>query len=321
MEKILFPVKIMAITQGMNGGFSHKGTKAIDCGWVDEENKKLYAPFTGIIKQIKTDSNAVWFQSKEKVLFADGTVDYATVRTVHDNDVSDLYVGKEIKQGEYYYKMGDKGNATAPHVHIEISKGHVTGYAPKNAYGNWEMPNTVNVYDGFCLGEDITVNDGEGYAWKRAKDVKEPEPQFAHKFKIGDDVVISGNLYKSSNADSASGSINEKITKITRISEGSKHPYNTTGDLGWMDECDIKLYQGDNKETLYLPSTAKTWNVYPMDKQPVVGNECGKILPSKFGGLEYDILGWTTKNTAIIQTRDFGKVQIYVAPSTGAIIK
>ena len=56
MEKILFPVKIMLITQGMNGSFSHKGTKAIDCGWVNENNKKLYAPFTGVISQIKTDS-------------------------------------------------------------------------------------------------------------------------------------------------------------------------------------------------------------------------------------------------------------------------
>ena len=319
MEKILFPVKIMNITQAMDGGHSHKGTKAIDCGWVNEDNKKLYAPFTGKIAQIKTDSNAVWFHSKEKVLFADGTVDYATVRTVHDNDVSDLYVGKEIKQGEYYYKMGNKGNATGVHVHIEISKGHVTGYKAKNKYGNWEMPNTINVYDGFCLADDTVVQDGEGYPWKRAKDVKEPE--VTAKFKIGDEVVISGNLYKSSNADSASGSVDEKITKITRIAEGAKHPYNTTGDLGWMDEKDIKIYQGETKETLYLPATAKSWNVYPMDKQPVVGNECGKLLPSKFGGLEYDILGWTTKNTAIIKTRDFGKVQIYVASSTGAIIK
>ena len=319
MEKILFPVKIMNITQPMNGEYSHKGTKAIDCGWVNEENKKLYAPFTGKIAQIKTDSNAVWFQSKEKVLFADGTIDYATVRTVHDNDVSDLYVGKEIKQGEYYYKMGNKGNASGVHVHIEISKGHVTGYKAKNQYGNYEMPNTINVYDGFCLADDTIVQDGKGYSWKRAKDVKEPE--ITAKFKIGDEVVISGNLYKSSNADSASGIVDEKITKITRIAEGTKHPYNTTGDLGWMDEKDIKIYQGETKETLYLPATAKSWNVYPMDKQPVVGNECGKLLPSKFGGLTYDILGWTTKNTAVIKTRDFGKVQIYVAPSTGAIIK
>lgn len=240
MEKILFPIKIMNITQGMNSAYSHKGIKAIDCGWVNEENKKLYAPFTGIVKQIKTDSNAVWFQSKEKVLFADGTVDYATVRTVHDNDVSDLYVGKEIKQGEYYYKMGNKGNATGVHVHIEISKGHVTGYAPKNAYNTWEMPNTINVYDGFCIADDAVIQDGNNYQWKKASDVKEPESS-SSKFKIGDKVIVNGNLYKSSESETPSGHINNKVTNITRIAAGSKHPYNTTGDLGWMDEVDIRL--------------------------------------------------------------------------------
>lgn len=90
---------------------------------------------------------------------------------------------------------------------------------------------------------------------------------------------------------------------------------------GYSKTSDTQKPAPTIKQTLYLPATAKSWNIYPMDKQPVVGNECGKLLPSKFGGLTYDILGWTTKNTAIIKTRDFGKVQIYVAPTTGAVIK
>lgn len=63
------------------------------------------------------------------------------------------------------------------------------------------------------------------------------------KFKIGDKVIINGNLYKSSNATTPSGSIKNKVTNITRIAKGSKHPYNTIGDLGWMDESSIKLYE------------------------------------------------------------------------------
>lgn len=74
-------------------------------------------------------------------------------------------------------------------------------------------------------------------------------------------------------------------------------------------------------QTLILPASAESWRVYPMDKAPVVGNECGKLLPSKFGGLEYEIKGWTMDNVAIIDTRDFGRCQIFVAPDTGAIIK
>lgn len=74
-------------------------------------------------------------------------------------------------------------------------------------------------------------------------------------------------------------------------------------------------------KTLILPADAESWRVYPMDKAPVVGNECGKLLPSRFGGLEYEIKDMISSDVAVIETRDFGKVQIYVAPSTGAIIK
>lgn len=76
-----------------------------------------------------------------------------------------------------------------------------------------------------------------------------------------------------------------------------------------------------SKEQLILPKSAKTWNIYPLNKKPVKGNEIAKLLPSKFGGLTYDILDYSMKDVAIIETRDYGKVQIYVAPSTGAIIK
>ena len=75
------------------------------------------------------------------------------------------------------------------------------------------------------------------------------------------------------------------------------------------------------EQTLYLPESADTWRVYPLNVAPVVGNECGFLYPSKFFGLTYKIKGWSMENVAIIDTRDYGRVQIYVAPDTGAIIK
>ena len=60
------------------------------------------------------------------------------------------------------------------------------------------------------------------------------------KFDIGSVVVINGPLYTSSNASSPTGSVSNKTTKITRYVAGAAHPYNTTGDLGWMNESDIK---------------------------------------------------------------------------------
>ena len=68
------------------------------------------------------------------------------------------------------------------------------------------------------------------------------------KFKIGDKVVINGNLYVSSNAIKPSSTVKNKVTYVTRIAKGSKHPYNTTGDLGWMDESSLKLYENPEKK-------------------------------------------------------------------------
>ena len=67
------------------------------------------------------------------------------------------------------------------------------------------------------------------------------------KFKVGDKVVINGGLYVSSNANTPVSFVKNKVTTITRVVQGAKHPYNTTGDLGWMNEADIKLYEENNK--------------------------------------------------------------------------
>ena len=66
------------------------------------------------------------------------------------------------------------------------------------------------------------------------------------KYKVGDKVVLRANapLYKSSSALLSSSKLkSQKITNITRVASGTKHPYNTTGDLGWMNESDISLYE------------------------------------------------------------------------------
>lgn len=77
------------------------------------------------------------------------------------------------------------------------------------------------------------------------------------KFKVGDKVIINGNLYKSSNATTPTSTVKNKVTNITRVAKGSKHPYNTTGDLGWMDESSIKLYN-DKKYEVEIELTDKS---------------------------------------------------------------
>lgn len=71
----------------------------------------------------------------------------------------------------------------------------------------------------------------------------QPSVAATGKFKIGDKVIINGKLFKSSNAENSSSSVSNKTTIITRYVAGAKHPYNTTNDLGWMNESDIRLVE------------------------------------------------------------------------------
>lgn len=92
-----------------------------------------------------------------------------------------------------------------------------------------------------------------------------PQPTPSDKFNIGDKVVINGPLYVSSNAANPSGSVSNKVTNITRKVPGTAHPYNTTGDLGWMNESDIKAY------TEPTPAPTPSTGLKVGDKVKIIG--------------------------------------------------
>ncbi|WP_368244087.1 N-acetylmuramoyl-L-alanine amidase [Clostridium tertium] len=72
----------------------------------------------------------------------------------------------------------------------------------------------------------------------------------------------------------------------------------------------IYSYVVSNKKYLNLKPHVTSWRVYPLDKTPVVGNECAKLAPATYGGLSYEILE-DKGDIKIIKTEMFGKVQIY----------
>lgn len=137
---------------------------------------------------------------------------------------SHLNVGDIVEEGE---KLGTDiikttGNSTGLHLHFAI-------YNPNETY---QGSNYMNPID-YMQGKKVL----NGYANKSSNS----SSSAGNKFKIGNKVVINGSLYATSSSNKANGYVSNKTTTITRTSMGAKHPYNTTGDLGWMDEKDIKL--------------------------------------------------------------------------------
>jgi murein DD-endopeptidase MepM/ murein hydrolase activator NlpD len=254
MQKAIFPMSNMNITQGMNGGFSHKGVLALDLAGRDTGIENVFAPFTGVVKRKWANGNVIWLESITPVKYANGVEDFMTIMLMHDNDTTNLYVGQVINQLQVFYQEGTSGYATGNHVHLQVARGKFTG-------SGWFQ----NSFKKWCLNNQINVNDG---------------------------------LY----------------TYNTNIING--------GGLNWVKTTDLN-YEVPKPITqkVYLPKTATTWRVYPLNKAPVKGNECGILTPKEYGGLVYDILGYTQPNVAIIQTKMYGKVQIYVGTDTSAKIK
>lgn len=63
------------------------------------------------------------------------------------------------------------------------------------------------------------------------------------KYRVGDKVIITGELYYSSNDLKPTSYVENRKTTITRVAVGSRHPYNSTGDLGWCDEKSIRYQE------------------------------------------------------------------------------
>lgn len=172
MEKAMYPSKYIRITQKDHQG-SHSACWAVDEAGKDGGIGNIIAPFTGIVKKIYAYSNEVWLQSKNKVKYADGTEDYMTILFCHDNSVTSLYVGKEIKAGTIFYQEGTKGNAQGNHLHFECGKGKFSGtgwYQDKS--GAWSIINGKKVTECLWIDDTYTIKDTAGYKFRNTKEVE-----------------------------------------------------------------------------------------------------------------------------------------------------
>ena len=201
MEKAVFMMDYLNITQKANNEFSHKGDKAIDIAGKDSGIDNFIAPFTGVIKKISTSDNTVWLESKEKVKYADGTIDYMTIFTTHDNDILNLKVGNTIKQGEIYYQEGTRGNATGNHIHLAVGKGKFTGSGwQKNEYGVWIINNQYDVHKALFLLDTVKIINDGNYNWIKTNVLNETvnNNEIIYTVLKGDNLTKIAKLYNTS---------------------------------------------------------------------------------------------------------------------------
>lgn len=160
-ELALFVANSLVVTQGAFDTYSHMEQNALD---IQPTEKAVRAPFNGTIVHIDANEiacNAVWLQSNDRVLYADGTYDYMTVCFMHDNDISDLSVGQGVAQGEYFYDSGDYGIAAGKHVHVAVYRGQFNEYAMHIGNGD------CFAEDAFFLPDDIYIYNDYDLNWKR----------------------------------------------------------------------------------------------------------------------------------------------------------
>lgn len=133
----------------------------------------------------------------------------------------------------------------------------------------------------------------------------------------------SGSTYTVKKGDTLS-----EIAEKTGVSVAKLQSYNGIKNANKITVGQVlKLTAGASKPSsggkkyVYLPASADSWRIYPTNKAPVKGNECGYLRPKKFGGLKYEILANPQTDVYTIKTDQFGKVNIYAAKSTGATVK
>lgn len=159
IQYFLCPFTDMYITQGAGGSFSHAGTKANDVRGLEPGIRyPYYAPCdVQLIWCDRSTGEGMW-QSLEPVRFSNGKIEYATFVTVHDNSFNAI-PGQIVRQGEQLGNMGDKGNATGVHCHIEIAqhKYNLSNWK-KNSYGNWCFPDETDTDDCYFVDNTNIMN-------------------------------------------------------------------------------------------------------------------------------------------------------------------
>lgn len=154
-EVVLFPLEYMYISQGEHSGYAmdflgyNREGRAFNC--------PCYAPVSCSIVYTGNDHNAILW-SDDKVLYADGTLDYLSILVAHDELAPVL--NTHFNQGDLFYHTGNYGLSTGDHLHMELARGHVKW----NSEGS-HLENPVHIYNTMYVNDTVMLR-GLTFNWK-----------------------------------------------------------------------------------------------------------------------------------------------------------
>lgn len=277
-------------------------------------DNNVKAPFTGKLKYIqKGGSHYVIFQSKNKVRIANGKIDYVTLMLCHDNDVSNLKVGQEIKQGEVFYQQGTYGNVTGKHLHIEAAIGKYTTLMQVRNNGS-QLNDVLFLAQNTKRTKDyIKVSKANGgykiyLTWRIAGVSKPVAPKIYFNSPVSDISVndqISFSWAKVANATSYDVYVNGK--KVKNIA-GTSYALKATEAKKYEVKVYAKNSVGTSSASNSLSVTAHNpckvtfvnWDDTPLTAEPVTV-EYGKnaVVPEIPTHEGYTFIGWDKSLTSI----------------------
>lgn len=269
MQRATFPILKTWESQPMNTG-SHKDIKAIDFGVLNPYNEtKLYAPFDGKIVYVDSQSKGggIAFESLEKVKYADGTEDYMTLWTGHDNKPPKL--GVTYKQGEYYSDMGTAGGVPI-HCHLEVIKGKFKMATKVTSVGSYKFDNTIEPYKALFLNKDGLIKYSK-YKWTSLPDTVGTPVQrneYVEQIEVIADVLRARK--KPSLKGEVLGYINQGFYNI--ISSTVADNYN------WYEvEKDIWIAYNEEWEIIYPKKETEEELKKQLEEQKRINEELTKI--------------------------------------------
>ena len=175
MNYLIYPIKVMNITQTYENDYSHSrhtvGTPKdypIDdnCG-ATGANGYFYCPCDAmVVKKIygvgTSTSNVLWLESTTPVITPTFT-DYVTIMVAHieDAELNKLKIGQVFTRKERVALEGKDGYATGEHFHIVVGRGKFAGTGwVKNTNNIWVINTTggaVKPEDAFFIDNTFTT--------------------------------------------------------------------------------------------------------------------------------------------------------------------